>query len=322
MLTSIDYVRTAFSLASSALRHPASLLLSLWPYLTLLALFTVFVLLNNGVVLGKSFKGIDEFPADHRIGDRTNHIASLHVPQILYLWPYITFFSWPILLPQILQLFSPDGGSPRAKLPRIIVTIPLITMMGVAVHFNTVVHPFTLADNRHYVFYIFRILLRNPVLKYAAVPIYSICAWAAVTALGNGCAHTADGSGKIDMPISKTPSLVAEGISQPIRISFLLVYLSSTALSIITAPLVEPRYFILPWLIWRLHIEPPPLSRSSSWIQRAGGPLGPVRRADRSTWLYLETLWFLLVNLGTCWAFLHRGFEWAQEPGRLQRFMW
>jgi alpha-1,2-glucosyltransferase len=38
--------------------------------------------------------------------------------------------------------------------------------------------------------------------------------------------------------------------------------------------------------------------------------------------LWLETLWFGVVNAGTMWLFLHRGFEWEQEPGSVQRFMW
>jgi hypothetical protein len=38
--------------------------------------------------------------------------------------------------------------------------------------------------------------------------------------------------------------------------------------------------------------------------------------------LWLETVWFGVVNAGTMWLFLHRGFEWEQEPGNVQRFMW
>ncbi len=37
---------------------------------------------------------------------------------------------------------------------------------------------------------------------------------------------------------------------------------------------------------------------------------------------WLEVVWYLLVNLVTCYAFLYRGFEWPQEPGNVQRFMW
>jgi DIE2/ALG10 family len=52
-LRSIDYIRTAFSLASGALKDPFVLALNLWPYLALLASFAAFVLWNGGVVLGK-----------------------------------------------------------------------------------------------------------------------------------------------------------------------------------------------------------------------------------------------------------------------------
>src|SRR3984885_6422543 len=38
------------------------------------------------------------------------------------------------------------------------------------------------------------------------------------------------------------------------RVSFVLVWLSPTTLSLVTAPLVEPRYFIIPWLVWRMNI--------------------------------------------------------------------
>jgi alpha-1,2-glucosyltransferase len=38
--------------------------------------------------------------------------------------------------------------------------------------------------------------------------------------------------------------------------------------------------------------------------------------------LWLETAWFLLINFVTGYVFLYRGFEWPQEPGLVQRFMW
>src|SRR2546423_2818274 len=96
---------------------------------------------------------------------------------MLYIWPSIVFFSWPVLLPGIAKLS-------RKKLPRLSVALPVMGLMLLAVHFNTIVHPFTLADNRHYVFYVFRILLRHPVVKYAAVPVYISCAWLVIHALG------------------------------------------------------------------------------------------------------------------------------------------
>jgi alpha-1,2-glucosyltransferase len=38
--------------------------------------------------------------------------------------------------------------------------------------------------------------------------------------------------------------------------------------------------------------------------------------------LWGETFWFLLINTVTGYVFLYRGFEWPQEPGKVQRFMW
>ena len=44
------------------------------------------------------------------------------------------------------------------------------------------------------------------------------------------------------------------------------------------------------------------------------------KRHDHRLWL--ETMWFLTVNLGTGYVFLYWGFTWPQEPGKVQRFMW
>ena len=44
------------------------------------------------------------------------------------------------------------------------------------------------------------------------------------------------------------------------------------------------------------------------------------KRHDHRLWL--ETIWFLAVNLATGYIFLYWGFAWPQEPGKVQRFMW
>jgi len=247
---------------------------------------------------------------------------------MLYIWPYIMFFSWPVIVPHVIQILSSDLHYLRRRLPRLIVALPIIFTMALAVQYNTIIHPFTLADNRHYIFYVFRLLiLKHPLLKFAAVPIYFICAWAVIAALGDSIPSiSADTSAKkVDRSISSPspPPASTEGPPKATRTSFLLVYLASTTLSLITAPLVEPRYFILPWLIWRLHVQPPlPPSRTRTHSKPIARILDPILRAPPSTWLYLETGWFLLLNLATCSVFLRRGFEWEQEAGRVQRFMW
>ena len=107
------------------------------------------------------------------------------------------------------------------------------------------------------------------------------------------------------------------------RVSFVLVWLVATALSLITAPLVEPRYFILPWVFWRLHVSySTPLSPS----KRIGK--GSIAGNDQLSHefgdhrLVYETMWFILINAFVGYMFLYKGFEWPQEPGYVQRFMW
>ena len=112
-------------------------------------------------------------------------------------------------------------------------------------------------------------------------------------------------------------------------VSFTLIWLATTALQVITAPLVEPRYFILPWIFWRLHVPlrlPPATAVEDVPAQQKRGA---VSRSLRARWweeydhrLWLETAWLVAVNVGTGWVFLKWGFVWAQEPGKVQRFMW
>ena len=272
------------------------------------------------------------------------------------------FFSFPLLYPYILNGIIPQtsvpaplrSGSTKHQLPRAAVAIPTMGLMLTVVHFNTIVHPFTLADNRHYVFYVFRILLRHPSIKYLAVPVYFICAWATITALGglpnNPPTARSQLSNKEDVIIMQSTSKPPpqDAPQQGNRVTFVLIWLFATTLSLITAPLVEPRYFIVPWLMWRLHIphpSPPPPSPSSSsstttntkdnptqtssnLTKARKEPMEPLDQIKAALYkeydhrLWLETVWFLAVNWATGYIFLYRGFEWAQEPGRVQRFMW
>lgn len=109
--------------------------------------------------------------------------------------------------------------------------------------------------------------------------------------------------------------------------SFFLIWLLATALSLITAPLVEPRYFLIPWVMWRLHV--PSWSPTSSLGGRKGGKkMGMLDVVGFWAWkgydyrYWIETAWFLGINAVTGYVFLYRGFEWTQEPGKVQRFMW
>jgi alpha-1,2-glucosyltransferase len=230
---------------------------------------------------------------------------------MLYLWPYMVLFSLPLTLPTLLQPFLPtlpktlrslvetNLTGPSALTPPSALAALLFNAFAVgAVHFNTIIHPYTLADNRHYVFYVFRILFRqHPAGKYIAVPAYYICALLTIRTLG------APFTGAVSAyPKPKKQHQLSTKQSS-VQISFVIVWTATTALSLITAPLVEPRYFIIPWVMWRLHV-PAVASRATT-----------VRLA-------LETAWALAVDVGVGYVFLYKGFEWASEPGNVQRFMW
>jgi alpha-1,2-glucosyltransferase len=282
------------------------------------------------------------------IGHKEFHSASLHLPQMLYIWPYFMFFSWPVLIiPRVIKLTrsivrkSASITVLMEPMPRIGITLAFVSLMLVTVHMNTIVHPFILADNRHYVFYVFRILLRHPAIKYLATPIYFVCGWAVLTAFGQPYITELHTPGNSDVTIqisnstinpdpARRASTTSSGSNnsqlpqiRQVKVSFVLVWLACTTLSLITAPLVEPRYFIIPWVIWRMHIpssDPSPRLRSAQQDEKPAG--GERSGFIRYLPLLVESIWFILINVITGYVFLYRGFEWPQEPGLVQRFLW
>ncbi|KAL2831897.1 phospholipase D/nuclease [Aspergillus pseudoustus] len=328
-----DYFKTAISLCSVALNNLGSVISSLVPYLFILAAFGAFVLWNGSVVLGHK-----EF-----------HTASLHLAQMLYIWPYFLFFSWPLLLAPLANILLPkfmlpkflNQGFPasRKRLPSIITAMIVLPAMLAVVHFNTIIHPFTLADNRHYVFYVFRILLRShPYTRYAATTVYFLGAWMVISAMGFS-PFTAPpkvasvvkpqpapepekkpaqkGQQKLDRKQKgskkSAPAESADPISpeawaelqehimrrqraqyETSRVSFVLVWVAATALSLTTAPLVEPRYLIIPWVMWRLHL---PVSPTPVVYRKGVEDKDDLKaRLAINFPLFLETAWFLFVN--------------------------
>lgn len=300
---SLEDVPTAItSLVTGAVKIIPQLLIDLWPHLTLLASFGGFVVWNGGVVLG----------------DKSNHVAGIHLPQMLYFWPFLVFFSWPVILPQLTAL-----ADLWKRAPRLWVVALFLGTMTTTVRYNTVIHPFLLADNRHYTFYVFKLLRSRPELWYASVPVYALCAWLSVQALANTSgakSNTKNDDGK--SPKSDVSPSGAESDSN--HLSFVLVWVASTALSLITAPLVEPRYFLIPWLIWRLHV-PGAASQTSTPKKRNSISTSRLETffqffAKRSS--LIELTWYMAINYVTCRLFLEKGFRWQQEPENIQRFMW
>lgn len=344
-LTKVDFPLCALSIAVAATVNLSVVLRRLIPSIALLVSFALFVVWNGGVVLG----------------DKSNHVATIHLPQLLYMWAMFAFFSLPLLVPSALSLLMrltfalTKTPTQKSLINLAMVGASLFGILGV-IHFNSLIHPFTLSDNRHYMFYVFRYtILLHPLIKYALAPIYLLAFYLCYTTLISAPTTLQPMLSprdayfrKLAIKNSAPQKLTEEQIQQYMYImshaspgnfpdapkasfepaadvyatktSFFLIWIVATSLSLITAPLVEPRYFIIPWVLWRLHVPPPPATKPSS--QR--GVWGKIQRGISAGGLPLwgETAWFLAINAVTCWVFLYRGFEWAQEPGVVQRFMW
>ena len=187
----------------------------LWPLAAVVAAFAAFVVANGGIVLG----------------DKAHHAPVHHWAQPLYCLLYTTAWLAP-------AFWSPPALAGTARsLDRALRSRPAATVLGLAasvaaataaVHVGTLVHPFLLADNRHYVFYIWRRLVnRTPWSRFALVPAYVYSAWALAARL----AHHGW-----------------------LRV---LLLAGASCVVLIPAHLIEFRYFTVPFYLAFLHMRTP-----------------------------------------------------------------
>lgn len=110
------------------------------PYLSIFAAFAVFVKINGGIV----------------IGDKENHIASIHLAQLAYcLLAYA-----PLLLLQLPKFTNSQFYS----IKNVMIFLISSLFCGILIHKYSFAHPFILADNRHFTFYFWRLLQRSIVV--------------------------------------------------------------------------------------------------------------------------------------------------------------
>jgi alpha-1,2-glucosyltransferase len=209
--------------------------------------FVYFVFQNGSIVLG----------------DKQNHTASFHLPQFFYFFAFSFGFGFFALEPwQLVAKWL--AAIKRNQMSSIL----LLFVLTYGILNYTHVHPFLLADNRHYTFYVWRYFLSKFWIRLLLIPVYFI----AIT--------------MIFVRLAETKSFL-----------WLLMFSGSTALCLIPSPLIEFRYYVIPFMIMRLQLKP-----STSSIR-------------------MEIIFFSIVNAITIYLFLYRPFEWKHESGT-QRFMW
>lgn len=171
---------------------------------------------------------------------------------------YFALFTACMLIPMI--------NLCRIKLPlaRMLMQVPLAVLV---IHHLSINHPFLLSDNRHYTFYAWKLVRLRMWIKYGLSVPYIASVW-----LINTIVHES-------------------------RL-WLVMFWVSTALTLVPSPLLEVRYFLIPYLLLRLQLKP---SRRS---------------------VVAELIFHLVVNAVTFYMYLYRPFRWPQEHTALQRFMW
>ncbi|KAI0828293.1 glucosyltransferase [Trametes gibbosa] len=202
------------------------------------------------------------------LGDKANHVPAFHVPQLYYFVGFATAFGWPALV-------SGSGGIPalgRDVYARMFgnkrntaATCVVSAGMCLTIYKFTIQHPFLLSDNRHYTFYIWRrVFLLHPLVPYLLVPGYISCAWAWYIRIGYDQTLLQN----LLLPVFVVPTLLP-------------------------TPLLEPRYFLIPYILLRAQVKDVP-----SWG------------------LVLEGLWYMAINAATMYVFLYK------ERVGVGRFMW
>uniref|UniRef100_A0A4W5RVC1 Dol-P-Glc:Glc(2)Man(9)GlcNAc(2)-PP-Dol alpha-1,2-glucosyltransferase n=1 Tax=Hucho hucho TaxID=62062 RepID=A0A4W5RVC1_9TELE len=198
------------------------------------------------------------------IGDRTSHEACLNFPQLFYFFSFALFFSIPTSLcyHRALRFLNTLKKQPLLYL--------LITGLCLLLVWKfTFVHKYLLADNRHFPFYVWkRVFQKHEAIRFALIPGYVFAAWNFMDTL-------------------KSRSLFW-------ILAFLVCLLAAT----VPQKLLEFRYFIVPYLLYRLHMPLPSLTR-----------------------LVLEFLLYTAVNAATLYIFVNKTFQWPNSPA-VQRFMW
>lgn len=145
----------------------------------------------------------------------------------------------------------------------------LAVLAALIIYINTLVHPYLLADNRHYMFYVWnRFFGKYNFARFIVIPVYLIAL-----------------------------ATIWEYLrSDNLSIGFIVCYIICATVSLVLQKLVEIRYFLLPYIFLRIHLN-----------------------NVRPQFIVLELLFFVLINAVTLYIFFTKEISWSDyaEPQRL-----
>ncbi|XP_053212427.1 dol-P-Glc:Glc(2)Man(9)GlcNAc(2)-PP-Dol alpha-1,2-glucosyltransferase-like [Panonychus citri] len=199
------------------------------------------------------------------LGDRSAHEVTFHLAQLVYFLFFTFLFAVPwILLTGSLRKFM-------AYFYKNMTTVLLISIaIIVIIKFQSLPHSYLLADNRHFTFYLWRRILGNSesFIRYTLLPVCLLTSWSFINLI-----HRKDNLWKC-------------------------LFILSICIIVIPQRLLEFRYFVPAFIIWRLNIF-----------------------TNSALSLSLELMYNMLINGLTFFIFLNKPFKWSNSD-ELQRFMW
>jgi len=194
--------------------------LARYPWRILRILGLVVVSCGGYLLVGVAFLGFVHLNQGIVVGDRSAHTATVHLLQLGYFAAFFTGLTLPFAVKNLRDFFAFVKNN-YGKL------IIVVMVMAMAIQFNTMAHPYLLADNRHYTFYIWRkVFMRHWLIKFLLIPVYIF-----------GFFHICKCLVKSDLV-------------------FKLVLPFCVVLSLVPQLLLEFRYFILPFILIRAQIKP------------------------------------------------------------------
>lgn len=267
--------------------------LVLAPFAANAVLFAAFLAANGGITFG----------------DKENHQVQLHVVQVFYCFLFVTAFTWPVWLSRNhLKRYFRFAVADHYGLNLVLTAASLAAIIKIIENF-TVVHPFLLADNRHYTFYLWRRVLLHNNSRYLMAPIYHFCSWNVALALRSS---------------KNKPAMGWMAVT---------AYFVSICATVIPSPLFEPRYYIVPLVLFKMYSHPDcdgdgehehlsPEKRDTLDKTSPEEVENSTEATEYQRRQLLDFVWLNGINALTMAVFFGYEFSWTGEPGSIQRIIW
>jgi len=225
-----------------------SLFGKLWGYSLVGLGFILFLIVNGGIV----------------VGDKEAHVSVFHLPQLFYFAGFTVLFCGP----HVLTKTNLRSAWVTFKKHFFAIFAALLLSSG-GVWLFTHAHPYLLADNRHYTFYVWRkVFMQHDAVKYAFIPGYILCL------------------------------IIIHRSLNHMHVAWRAIYFFCVFVSLVPQQLLEFRYFIIPYMIFRVHLISPSFSST-----------------------LVEFLMYLFVDIATLALYIYKPFQWEGSSDS-QRFMW